>query len=257
MIKEEFPKLDIEIQNSGNPFLNYLAYRSFLERVYSPSVQKSLYGRTWVILGAGPSLELFDNDDEFKAILKEHPVVSIKQAGLKYPEYSNFHVFNEVRYNPLFSEIGNYRFSVSEYQAGSNINIHFPIKSYKVKDSLFRNNNYLESEIDKTFRRPWGVGIFFELALFLPVLFNAENIILCGIDMNSTGKFHFYDGSEGQDSKAYSVDDFEFFFTKGTVPYIEYWLSKKGIGIYNLSPLSEMPFKKYKSVSSLLAEMAL
>lgn len=253
MLKENFPDLKLNELNKKSKIKNYFAYQKLVKL----SKQNLLKDDTWIILGAGPSLELFDEDEEFKELLKKYPVVSIKQAGLKYPEFSNIQVFNEVRYDKKYSEIGNYRMSVSQFMNDSHTHIHFPIKSYKVEDSLFRNNNYEDNELLKSFRRPWGVGIFFELAIFLPVLFKAKSIILCGIDMNSTGKFHFYDNKEEENSKSYKVDGFEFYYTKGTVPYLEYWLQQQGINIYNLSPLSEMPFKKYKDVKTLMKDIKL
>jgi len=253
MLKENFPDLKLKELNSKSKIKNYFGYNELLKL----SKQDLLKDDTWIILGAGPSLELFDEDEEFKELLKKYPVVSIKQAGLKHPEFSNIQVFNEVRYDEKYSKIGNYRMSVSQFMDNSHSHIHFPIKSYKVENSLFRNNNYDENELKNSFRRPWGVGIFFELAIFLPVLFKAKNIILCGIDMNSTGKFHFYDNKDEEDSSAYKVDGFEFYYTKGTVPYLEYWLHQQGINIYNLSPLSEMPFKKYDDVKSLMKDVQL
>jgi hypothetical protein len=253
MHKNCFPDLNISILNSKSRLKNYFGYRSFLKKVSKTDVISD----TWIILGAGPSLELFDGDPEFRALLEKYPVVSIKQAGLKYPDLTNIQVFNEVRYNPEYSSVGNYRMSVSDHQKNSKTNLHFPITSYKIDQALFRNNNYQENELVNRFRRPWGVGIFFELAIFLPVLFRAKKIILCGIDMNSQGKFHFYDDKDAEDSKSYKVDDFEFYFTKGTVPYLEYWLKKKSIEIFNLSPLSEMPFKKYLSVKDLNKDLSL
>jgi hypothetical protein len=248
---ENFKDLNLKEINSKSKIKNYIGYRKLL----SIAKEKKINNDTWIILGAGPSLSLFDNDEKFKELLEKYPVVSIKQAGQKYPEYTNFQVFNEVRYDEDYSKIGNYRFSVSQYIQDSNTHIHFPIKSYKVKNSLFRNNNYEKNELINSFRRPWGVGIFFELAIFLPVLFGAKKIILCGIDMNSTGKYHFYDGEHKDDSKSYKVDSFEFYYTKGTVPYLEYWLHQQKCEIVNLRPLSEMPFKKYHDVDTLKKDL--
>ncbi|WP_456296406.1 hypothetical protein M1D72_20985 [Vibrio sp. AK197] len=247
MIQSKFPLLDIDLLNSPNLFKNYLNYKKFISH---HNIEK-LEGDTWFILSCGPSLNIFDKDEQFQSLLEKHPVITIKQAGEIYSNVSNFHLFNEVRYNSVFNEIGNYRFSVSEYQKNSLSHIHFPIRSYKRSSALFLTNQYEKNELSKRFLRPWGVGIFFELAIFLPVLFKCKNIVLCGVDMNSKGNYHFYDKNNEDHAISYNVDEFEFFFTKGTSYYLEYWLKTKGINVFNLSPMSEMPITKVNTVSEL------
>ena len=249
MIKEKFPQLHIKQTNTGNIFTNYIQYRKLLG--YIPNFLKNLDSDLWIILGCGPSLELFQKDKDFYEILKKYPVVSIKSAGEKFEDVTNIQLFNEVRYHPSFSKIGNYRLSVSNFTPESKTHIHFPIMRYSLNSSLYRTNDYEKKSLENSFFRPWGVGIFYELAIFVPLLFRAKKIILCGIDMNNKGKYHFYDKKKSEDSDFYQVSETEFFFTKGTSYYLMYWLKKKGVQLANLSPLSELPLPKFNSVSEL------
>lgn len=248
MNKSNFPDLNLSELSSNNQFLSYLNYRKLLK-----SAKKSrLDSDTWFILSCGPSLSQFENDKEFKDLLSIHPVVTIKQAGKIFEDYSNIHVFNEVRYEKEFNNIGNYRFSVSQFQEKSSPNIHFPIRSYKLKRALFCTNKYVENELRSSYLRPWGVGILFELAIFLPLIFDCKRIVLVGVDMNKKGGYHFYDQQdENKHSNSYNVDEFEFAYTKGTSHYMQYWLDSKGIELLNMSPLSDLPIKKVSTVSEL------
>ena len=251
MLIKQFPNLDIKELNTGNIFINYLQYRTLLKKL--PTFLSKLNSDVWFILSCGPSLGLFDNDPEFYELLKKYPVLSVKAAGNLFRDVTNIQVFNEVRYDPSFSTIGNYRFSVSKFVLGSNTHLHFPIKikGYSLEKSLYKTNQYEKNTLEKKFLRPWGVGIFYEIALFFPILFGAKKIITCGVDMNYKDKYHFYDQGKLQDASFYKVNEEEFFFTKGTSYYIMYWLKEKGIKLANFSPLSELPFPKYNSVSDL------
>ena len=111
MYTKNFPDLGLKITNKKSILKNFINYKNLLNNLKNKSISD-----TWIILGAGPSLELFQKNHKFSELLEKYPVVSIKQAGLAYPEVTNIQIFNEVRYNPEYSQIGNYRLVLSIYR---------------------------------------------------------------------------------------------------------------------------------------------
>lgn len=246
MIKSEFdfPELKLvrgkyDIRN----YYNYLKFRSFARR--------TRLNETWIIVGAGPSSSKALKEPKFIKLMEQYPVIGLKQAGAILPELVNIQIYNEIRFNKSYSEIGNLRFSVSQYERDYKSHIHFPILRYKVNKALFRTNDYHKWELKRRFFRPWGVGVFFELAIFIPVLFGAKRIIVTGIDMNPVGKFHFYDKDDAEDSERYGVDSFEFPYSRGSSVYLNYWLKKRGCDIMSYSDISNLDFPKIYSLDKI------
>ena len=218
----------------------YLQAKSTLETLNQRSE------RVVFILTCGPSLELYIENEALRQHLKDSYCISMKQAFNYFSTETDMHIVNEIRYQ-------NYDYSTNRpliLSTGSlNENIitdaHFPIFDYAYKSSTFVTNKYEEAKLSNLkVVRPWGIGVMYELGLFIPELIGAKKVVIIGFDMNNTGKYHFYDHQSHQDSQSYLVDTDEFSYNQQTIPFYENWMNKKGIDVALMSPLSTLPFSK-------------
>ncbi len=206
-------------------------------------------GKTAYILSCGPSIDrVWDN--KLEDFLSDKLVISIKQAHDLAPEISDFHLYNEVRMKSYNYPANTIKISCSKFSPDYPSHIHYPIREYKWEKSLFVTNEYERWQLDHSYERPWGVGIMFEIGLFLPIHLGCKRVLIIGFDMDPNGKYHFYDDSKEKDSKAYKVDRDEFKYVQATIPHLLSWARKLGVDLKLYSPLSALPIPQIRDVYS-------
>lgn len=213
---------------------------SFISQLRHQKLRGAYAGKTAFVISCGPSLkEVWD--DNMRDLLNDQLVITIKQAKDHVGISSDFHMFNEVRAKE-YEYVGDstIRLSVSKYQPEYPTHIHYPIAGYKYENALFVTNLYERWSLDKSYQRPWGVGIMFELGMHFPIYLGCRSVVIIGFDMNKKGRYHFYDGSETNDSKSYQVDDEEFGYAHASSKAYFDWAKKKGVDVRLYSPLSEL-----------------
>lgn len=218
-------------------YFNYLSFRRFAK---ASNYQKML------ILSAGPSLTKFLATDTAKQLLNDANVlvVAIKQAVDVLEQSPDIFCFNEVRYDSQHNDIEAIRLSVSERSVDRPAHIHLPIWRYRKESSLIWKNNFSRWEYGFSPYRPWGVGIFFELAVHLPALFNIKEVVLAGFDMNKSGRFHFYDNDK--DARDYQVDGWEFELVPASTKHLDEYYIRKGIQVEVYTTNAELSFSNMR-----------
>lgn len=208
-------------------------------------------GESCTILSCGPSLAEVWSDD-LAAYLREHLTISIKQAHDLAPEMSDFHLYNEVRMQDYTYPSSTFRMSVSRFQPTYPGHIFYPIADYSYANALFVTNNYEAWDLHhQGILRPWGIGIMFELGLHLPIYLGCRRVVIIGFDMNPTGKYHFYDDDERQNSDFYRVDKEEFDYASQSIPHYLAWAASQGVEVRLYSPLSALPFEQVTSFEAM------
>lgn len=220
-------------------------YNPILSRRRHAHLKDAYKGETAFVLTCGPSLgEVWD--DNLKDFLSDKLVISVKQAHHQAPEIFDFHMFNEVRMEPYEYPAQTNVLSVSQFLKDYPSHIHYPIHRYKYHKSLFVTHQYDRWDPERRFVRPWGVGIMFELGLQLPIYLGCKKVVIIGFDMNNTGKYHFYDDKDEEDSVHYDVHKGEFKDAPATIPHYLKWTQKKGTDVKLYSPLSALPIDQLK-----------
>lgn len=215
----------------------------------SLSICNVYQGETAYILSCGPSMKEVWND-KLRNFLNDRLVISIKQAHDLAPEITDIHLYNEIRMKDYDYPGSTLRISCSKFMSEYPSHIHYPIRQYKWDNAIMVTNEYEKWSFAKSYERPWGVGIMFELGLFLPVHLGCKRVVIMGFDMNSKGKYHFYDEAVESDSKFYKVDKEEFQYTKSSIPHYLKWAEAKGVKVKAYSPLSELPIPQVKDIYS-------
>lgn len=198
------------------------------------------------LLTCGPSLSLFIQNTEFRKLLNENTCISMKQAYDYFPQETDFHVVNEIRYKEYHYQSPNTKvLSVGNKIKSIVSDFHFPILEHEYKNSVFVTNNYSKNDLlSRPVFRPWGIGVMYELGMFLPAILKCKKLVIVGFDMNANGRYHFYDSQDAEDAEQYSVDKEEFIYNQTTIPHFENWLKQINIEVALLSPLSTLPFTK-------------
>lgn len=217
----------------------------------SSHIYDAYKGETAYILSCGPSMEKVWND-ELRNFLSDKLIISIKQTHDLAPENTDIHLYNEVRMKDYHYPSDTLRISCSKFMPEYPSHIHYPIREYNWENAVMVTNEYDKWSLEKSFERPWGVGIMFELGLFLPVHLGCKRVILMGFDMNDRGKYHFYDEAGECDSKFYNVDKEEFQYAKSSVPHYLKWAEARGLEVKLYSPFSELPIGKIYDIYSLV-----
>ena len=208
------------------------------------------------ILTCGPSLELVAKSPGLAKLLSENFVISIKQAFNEFRNETDIHIVNDIRYTTYdYNEARPLVMSVGKILPEMVYDFNFPIADYSYETSVFVTNRYAEASLNRMpYLRPWGIGVMYELGLFLPEILNCEKLVIIGFDMNKDGKYHYYDNSEDENFEKYSVDAQEFDYNKTTIPELERWYKGLDIKVALYSPLSDLPFKnKINNISELRA----
>lgn len=247
--KDLFEKIKSGIFNDNNNYL--LKKRSWYK--YSKKrhilIKGKYINKTAYVITCGPSLsKVWDNN--LKRFLADKLVIAVKQAQILCPEICDFHLYNEVRMQAYDYSEDTIRISCSKFQEKYPSHIHYPVNNYKYDESMFVTNDYERWDLENTYVRPWGVGIMFEIGLFLPIYLGCDRIVIIGFDMNRKGSYHFYDASNDADSQFYKVDDAEFGYAKRSISYYLFWAQSKKVKVGNYSPLSELPIPKIKNIHS-------
>jgi hypothetical protein len=220
-----------------------------VSKIRHSHIANAYFGETAYVLSCGPSLDKVW-DEKLKGFLADKLIISVKQAHDKAPEITDFHLYNEVRMKEYDYPGDTIRISCSKFSRDHPSHIHYPVREYKWEKTLFVTNQYERWDLAKSYERPWGVGIMFELGLFLPVYLGCKRMLIMGFDMNSAGKYHFYDPSEKENFSFYSVDKEEFHFARMSIHYFMKWAQKKGVEARLYSPLSTLPFSRIDNIYS-------
>ncbi len=205
-------------------------------------------GRSAILLTCGPSLQQVWSE-QLEKLASRHVVIAVKQAIDLTGALPDFHLFNECRMKTYHYPAPTIRLSVSKYLEDHPCEIHYPIRRYDWDQALFVTNQYDRWELSRSWERPWGIGILFEMGLQLPAYLGCRRLVIVGFDMNPEGRYHFYDENQKQDSRHYSVDPREFEFAKRTVPHYLAWAKKKQMQVRLYSPLSALPFDRLDSLT--------
>lgn len=212
-------------------------------------IRNAYVGETAYIISCGPSIELIWND-EVSTFLEDKLVIAIKQSHNLAPNITDFHLYNEVRMQTYSYPSTTVRLSCSKFMPKYPSHIHYPIHQYKWNNALIVTNEYEKWSLENRHDRPWGVGIMFEIGLYLPVYLGCRRALIMGFDMNDKGKYHFYDTSKNSDRIYYQVDIDEFKYVKSTIPYYLAWAKNKGLEVKLFSPLSALPIPQVKDIYS-------
>ena len=214
-----------------------------ISRKRSQSLKDMYKGETAIILTCGPSLDQVYTP-EFEKFISDKLVISVKQSLKLRPEICDFHLYNEVRMEDYNYAPETIRLSCSQFLSDFPSHIHHPIHSYKYPEAVFVTNEYSRWCMRHSYTRPWGIGIMFETGLFLPALLGCKKVLIIGFDMNSKGKYHYYDPQDSMDSQHYKVDKEEFEYCQSTIPHYLNWAEENSLEVALHSPLSALPIKQ-------------
>lgn len=229
----------------------YLAFHfiSFLKtRILLAKLSKKNQPVVFIVT-CGPSLDIVKKMPGLIKLLQENYTICIKQAYNEFKAQTDLHIINEIRLSKYeYDEPKPLILSVGKKEKSMKSDAHFPIIYRNQNSCLYLTNDYEGNSLyRKPYFRSWGVGIMYELALFLPQIVNCKKLIIIGFDMNSIGSYHFYDSQDDQNAENYDVGNTEVLQNKKTIPFLEAWLNSVGIQVALFSPLSELPFKNQLS----------
>ncbi len=201
------------------------------------------------ILTAGPSINSLWSQ-RVVDFLQDKLVIAIKQTYKLCRGIADFHLLNSWNYEP-YDYIGK-PIVISEYAEND------PDTPGLVPDIMlhisdprdFRRRLATSLEFDqwlfsKTYSRPWGPGIVYELASYLVIHAGIRQVVIAGWDLgelNSPGMPHFFD--KAQDPKVSRLANrprirpFEVGDIARSTPAFYYWLRSKGVGLFLVSDQS-------------------
>lgn len=214
------------------------------------ALKNAYAGETAFILTCGPSLGEVWND-ELEEFLSDKLVIAVKQAQYKSPDICDFHLYNEIRMEEYTYHPDTICLGVSRFMPKHAPHIHFPIKSYDWDDSLFLTKDFKNADLETQLVRPWGIGIMYELGLFLPLFLGCTKSVTIGFDMNKTGNYHFYDDKKSEDASFYKVDEEEFDHAADTAGEWDRWAKTHGHEARLYSPQSALPILKLKTLEEI------
>ncbi len=209
-------------------------------------------GETAYVLTCGPSINAFWNDG-VRDFLKDKLVMAVKQTYDLGPEVCDFHILNSWNYTPytyaaprplVIAERG----PKDPATPGMNADLMFRVPNpSNFEERLATTWHYDEWLFERTFDRPWGPGVMYELCFPLLVHMGVKEIVTLGWDLgekNVVTMEHFFReepaGSAKSDGivnkpriRPYEVGD----IAKSTKA-LYYWLRTKGIYLYLISDRS-------------------
>ncbi len=209
-------------------------------------------GETAYVLTCGPSINAFW-DDRVRAFLKDKLVMAVKQTYDLGPEVCDFHILNSWNYMPYtYAEprpivIGE-RAPKDPETPGMNPDLMFSVPDpSNFEQRLATSWHWDEWLFDRTYDRPWGPGVMYELCFPMLVHLGVKEIVTLGWDLgekNVATMEHFFreepTGSNKSDGilnkpriRPYEVGD----IAKSTKS-LYYWLRSKGIYLYVVSDRS-------------------
>jgi GT2 family glycosyltransferase len=213
-------------------------------------------GETAYILTCGPSLEAVWNE-ELKEFLADKLVIACKQAYDLAPEICDFHLYNTVRLKDYDYPHETIRMSVWGYPASNPPHIHFPLRAnHNYANSLIVTHDYERfGDLVAAYERPLGVGIMFEIGLFLPLLLGCSQTVIIGFDMNETGKYHFYRAEGEGDSRKYAREG-ECRQAQISSDFYWRWAERKGLRAWLYSPLTALMMPRLDTLEKVKAAHA-
>ena len=158
-------------------------------------LKKIFFKKNVLVLGAGPSLEKI-SFSEIELLQKKYNfcVVALKQAANYYPNY-DIAVGNECREVSIKKKSGQYLIGISNPKLLLDWDIILPILTYNKALTLLRKPcAWFWNPLFNPYR-PWGVGVFFEIGIFFPIVFRSKLLVTVGFDMTNTAQNpfkHFY-----------------------------------------------------------------
>lgn len=166
------------------------------------------YSHNILILGCGPSLGDFSNNDLYNIVNKNDIdlVVCIKQSIFKYPfkcihvintcnisDYSDYHDGNEVHtiFQIAYPEMPHY--DITKYDTVLPI-----INVNRFEWSLSQTKDLERWSFKNSKHRCWGPGLQYEVVFYLCQFLNCKNIYTIGwdIDNSNTTRPHFYNDND-------------------------------------------------------------
>jgi hypothetical protein len=208
-------------------------------------------GETAVVLSCGPSLETVWSP-EFEEAIRGKLIITVKQAHDLARKVSDIHIYNEIRMKRYEYPEATVRIGVSKFATTYPPHLHLPIRSYRWEKALFVTNEYERWDLENGVERPWGIGIMFELGLFLPSYLGCSKLLIVGFDMNRRGKYHYYDQNDTLDAESYRVDNKEFGYARQSVKYYRKWAAGKGLDVRLFSPLSVLELPRLHSLGEAI-----
>ena len=208
-------------------------------------------GETAYLLNCGPSLN--DYDPEFlNELLKDKPVLAIKQAYNKFPEVTDFHFFNCCNLPSPEGSVLKQHYVYDEDNrpivvASSNYDLGTRWMPYQKQDVFFKIP--VRTEIDNEFisitkkfddylisdnlTRPCGPGIMYETVIYTAVHLGIKELIAVGWDLTHkkvdiNDYEHFYGNSESTFNRG-DILGWEIDQTRDATKELYYWLQDKGI----------------------------
>jgi hypothetical protein len=226
--------------------------KAFLLKTKMELLENAYAGETAYVLTCGPSINEFWSDS-VRAFLKDKLVMSVKQTYDLAPEVCDFHILNSWNYMPYaYSEprpiVVGERAPNDPETPGMTSDLMFKVpRPSSFEERLATTWHYDEWLFSRTFDRPWGPGVMYELCFPLLVHLGVKEIVTMGWDLgekNIQSMPHFFreepTGSEKSDGIAnkprirpYEVGD----IAKSTKA-LYYWLRAKGIYLYVISDRS-------------------
>ena len=224
---------------------------------YFWALRKQHYKKNVLIIGAGPSVGLADVSSIRALQDRGWCIVTLKQASLFYSNF-DIAIANDVRETRIEKQRRDQNLiGVSRPKLDLDWDIKVPILAYWWSLTMLRRPlMFLWNPLWNPFR-PWGVGVFFEMAIFLPYIFKSRQIATIGFDMAITdgkGFDHFY-GTKHNEVFDQGVSR-EISLISGCTRKIKKIFKDKNCEIRSLtveeSPIS---FKKYTDSKKFFADL--
>jgi len=213
-------------------------------------LKNSFDGETVYIVGAGPSLKNH-NTEELKQFLSDKLTFSIKQSYDVIKEITDIHIQNFCNYKGY--DYGENDRTICPWLVfdpshpmniiKNNIRCDFMLPIYRnngdMGETVAEMEDWDSMLLEKSFRRPWGPGCMYELAIPLAIYMGCKKIVTIGWDIGDLHGYdkskknifqeHFYEGdtqvSHMKTSASYRELESVVNSTKG----LYYWLKEKGI----------------------------
>lgn len=167
----------------NNKIRKYIHKKSDIEKL--KLLHNFHYGKDGVILSCGPSIKKYKKEI---LNLKNVIIIGVKQA-INVAPYLNYHLLNFVN-SQKYSYVSP-KPIILETTRGtgkSNADIKFPFVHTKPLSSTKEFSNY---QMNKTFKRPWGPGIMYEMGFYLAFHLGLKKLTTYGWDNDLSGESHF------------------------------------------------------------------
>jgi hypothetical protein len=226
--------------------------KAFLLKKKMAVLENAYAGETAYVLTCGPSINAFWNPP-VRAFLNDKLVMAVKQTYDLGPEVCDFHILNSWNYTPYqYTEprpivIGE-RGPNDPKTPGMRPDLMFSVPApNNFEQRLATTWHYDEWLFSKTFDRPWGPGVMYELCFPLLVHLGVKEIVTLGWDLgerNAPNMEHFFheepSGSEKSDGIVNKprIRSFEVGDIAKSTKALYYWLRAKGIYLHIVSDRS-------------------